>query len=103
VLKEILGVYRSQKRKKKTKTKLLEGKKGNVKENEGLQSWLAMKRSNLFSFSFSFLKIIIITITITITITIKESGFLDFSSLSLNKIRFVVERSFHRKRFVELD
>jgi hypothetical protein len=77
----------------------LEGKKGNVKENEGLQSWLAMKRSNLFSFSFSFLKIIIITITITI----KESGFLDFSSLSLNKIRFVVERSFHRKRFVELD
>jgi hypothetical protein len=99
VLKEILGVYRSQKRKKKTKTKLLEGKKGNVKENEGLQSWLAMKRSNLFSFSFSFLKIIIITITITI----KESGFLDFSSLSLNKIRFVVERSFHRKRFVELD
>lgn len=94
-----MGVYRSQKRKKKTKTRLLEGKKGNVKENEGLQSWLAMKRSNLFSFSFSFLKIIII---ITI-ITIKESGFLDFSSLSLNKIRFVVERSFHRKRFVELD
>jgi hypothetical protein len=81
----------------------LEGKKGNVKENEGLQSWLAMKRSNLFSFSFSFLKIIIIIIIITITITIKESGFLDFSSLSLNKIRFVVERSFHRKRFVELD
>ena len=94
-----MGVYRSQKRKKKTKTRLLEGKKGNVKENEGLQSWLAMKRSNLFSFSFSFLKIIII---ITI-ITIKESGFLDFSSLSLNKIRFVVERSFHGKRFVELD
>lgn len=54
-----------------------------------------------FFFFFFFLKIIIIII-ITI-ITIKESGFLDFSSLSLNKIRFVVERSFHRKRFVELD
>jgi hypothetical protein len=66
VLKEIVGVYRSQKRKKKTKTRLLEGKKGNVKENEGLQSWLAMKRSNLFSFSFSFLKIIIIITIITI-------------------------------------
>ena len=89
--------------------KLLEGKKGNVKENEGLQSWLAMKRSNLFSFSFSLNNNNNNdddndnNNNNNNNIAIKESSFLDFSSLSLNKIRSVVEGSFHRKRFVELD